>query len=63
MARTPQVRWYRWHPTAHRFHEHYGSKVVLGVTSMQASKELRVDYGLGLGTAHGLPASTRHSSR
>jgi subtilisin family serine protease len=55
-ARAPQVRWYHWHPTAHRFHEHYGSKVVLGVTSMQAFKELRVDYGFGLGTAHELPA-------
>lgn len=55
-ARTPQVRWYRWHPTAHRFHKHYGSKVVIGVSSMLAFKELRVEYGFDVGTAHELPA-------
>ena len=29
-ARTPQVRWYHWHPTARQLHAHYGSKVVIG---------------------------------
>ena len=55
-AGTPQVHWYRWHPTAHRFHKHYGSKVMIGVASMQDFKSLRVEYGFDLGTAHELPA-------
>jgi subtilisin family serine protease len=55
-ARTQQVRWYRWHPTAHRFHKHYGSKVMIGVESMQDFKSLRVEYGFDLGTAHEIPA-------
>src|SRR5438045_1023279 len=55
-ARTPQVRWYHWHPTARQLHAHYGSKVVIGVESMQDFKALRVEYGFGRGTAHELPA-------
>ena len=55
-AGTPQVHWYRWHPTAHRFHKHYGSKVMIGVESMQDFKALRVEYGFDLGTAHEIPA-------
>jgi len=55
-TRTPQVRWYRWHPTAHRFHKQYGSKVMIGVESMQDLKALRVEYGFDLGTAHEIPA-------
>jgi subtilisin family serine protease len=55
-ARIPQMHWYRWHPTARLLHEHYGSKVVIGVESMQNFKALRVEYGFGLGTAHEIPA-------
>jgi subtilisin family serine protease len=55
-ARIPQMRWYRWHPTARQLHRHYGSRVVIGVASMQAFKELRVEYGFGLGAAHELPS-------
>ena len=55
-AGTPQMHWYRWHPTAHRFHKHYGSKVVIGLESMQDFKSLRVEYGFGVGTAHEIPA-------
>ncbi len=55
-AGTPRVNWYRWHPTAHRFHKHYGSKVMIGVESMQDFKELRVEYGFDLGTADEIPA-------
>ncbi len=55
-ARTPQVHWYHWHPTARRLHKHYGSKVMIGVESMQDFKALRVEYGFGLGTVQELPA-------
>jgi subtilisin family serine protease len=55
-ARIPQMRWYRWHPTARQLHRHYGSKAVIGVASMQAFKELRVEYGFGFGAAHELPS-------
>jgi subtilisin family serine protease len=50
------MHWFRWHPNARLLHRHYGSKVVVGVASMQAFKELRVEYGFGVGTAHELPA-------
>ena len=55
-TRIPQMRWYRWHPTAQQLHRHYGSKVVIGVESMQDFKALRVEYGFERGTAHELPA-------
>src|SRR5215213_11887964 len=55
-TRIPQVRWYRWHPTARLLHQHYGPKVVIGVQSMQNVKALRVEYGFDLGTAHEIPA-------
>jgi subtilisin family serine protease len=55
-ARIPQMHWYRWHPAARQLHRHYGSKVVIGVASMQAFKELRVEYGFGIGAAHELPS-------
>ena len=55
-ARTPQVRWYRWHPTARQLHTHYGSKVVIGLESMQDFKALRGEYGFDRGTAHEIPA-------
>src|SRR3954452_9533601 len=55
-TRIPQMRWYRWHPTPRLLHEHYGSKVVIGIESMQDFKALRVEYGFDLGTAHELPA-------
>src|SRR6476660_4467688 len=55
-AGTPRVNWYRWHPTAHRFHKHYGSKVMIGVESMQDFKELRVEDGFDLATAHEITA-------
>src|SRR4051794_37709109 len=54
--RTPQVRWYRWHPTGRQLHEDYGSEVVIGVESMQDFKALRAEYGFGVGTAHEIPA-------
>ena len=50
------MRWYRWHPTAQHLHRHYGSKVVIGVESMQDFKALRVEYGFERGTVHELPA-------
>src|SRR3954471_24860813 len=55
-TRIPQMRWYHWHPTARLLHKHYGSKVVIGVESMQNFKALRVEYGFGLGTTHEIPA-------
>src|SRR5438270_6753071 len=55
-TRIPQMRWYRWHATARQLHRHYGSKVVIGVTSMKVFKELRVEYGFGFGAAHELPS-------
>jgi hypothetical protein len=55
-ARIPQMHWYRWHPTPRLLHKHYGSKVVIGVETMQDFKALRVEYGFDLGTAHELPA-------
>src|SRR5438045_9729643 len=55
-ARTPQVRWYRWHPTARQLYTHYGSKVVIGLESMQDFKALRGEYGFNSGTAHEIPA-------
>jgi len=50
LSRPPQGRsfhfnWYRWHPTASTLHRRYGSKVVLGLQSMQDVKSLRVEYG------------------
>jgi subtilisin family serine protease len=56
MTRIPQMRWYRWHPTARQLHKHYGSKVMMGVASTQAFKSLRVEYGFDRGTAHEIPA-------
>ena len=41
---------------AHRFQKHYGSKVMIGVDSMQDFKSLRVEYGFDLGTAKEIPA-------
>src|SRR5215831_5643427 len=50
LSRPTKVRkstfgWYRWHPTARELHRHYGSKVVLGLSSMEDLKSLLVDYG------------------
>jgi len=50
------VRWYRWHPTARQLHTRYGSKVVIGLESMQDFKALRGEYGFDRGTAHEIPA-------
>ena len=44
-VRSSYFRWYRWHPTARLLHRHYGSKIVIGLQSMQDLKSLRVEYG------------------
>src|SRR5215208_1080788 len=55
-ARTPQMHWYRWHPTPRLLHQAYGSKVVIGIASMLDFKSLRVEYGFDDGTAQEIPA-------
>jgi subtilisin family serine protease len=50
-TRAAGMHWYRWHPTAHTLHRHFGSKVVIGLRSMQDLRSLRVEYGFGVGRA------------
>jgi subtilisin family serine protease len=51
-TRAAGTDWYRWHPTARALHGHFGSKVVIGLRSMQDLRSLRVEYGFGVGRAH-----------
>ena len=55
-TRATQMHWYRWHPTARTLRKHFGSRIVIGLRSMQDLKSLRIEYGFDFGSTHGLPA-------